>query len=139
MQSRLATVDLSRLAAVRAQISGRTPAILPLNLFDEWPVVFERVAKTTSGFALSGRLEGRPLSSVTLVVNGDVVAGMINTGVRDGGRSGAAAAASWRSADRKGRSCAARSRPRRIAGPPPTDANAPGTGARKGSDRSGRR
>ena len=51
----------------------------PLNLFDEWPVVFERVEKTSSGYALSGHLALRPLSSVTIVVNGDDVAGVVNS------------------------------------------------------------
>ena len=51
----------------------------PLNLFDEWPVVFERVEKTSSGYALSGHLALRPLSSVTIVVNGDDVAGIVNS------------------------------------------------------------
>ena len=54
--------------------------MIPLNLFGEWPVVFERVAKTGSGYALSGRLAESPLSSVTIVVNGDVIAGMVNSG-----------------------------------------------------------
>ena len=51
----------------------------PLNLFGEWPVVFERVEKTSSGYALSGHLALRPLSSVTIVVNGDDVAGIVNS------------------------------------------------------------
>ena len=78
-QSRLASMDLSLLAAVRAEIRGGAATMMPLNLFDEWDVVFERVAKTSSGYALSGRLAGRPLSSVTIVVNGDVVAGTVNS------------------------------------------------------------
>ena len=79
LQSRLAPVDLSRLASVRAEVGGGAAAKMPLNLFDEWPVVFERVAKTGSGYALSGRLAGHPLSSVTVVVNGEVVAGTVNS------------------------------------------------------------
>ena len=78
-QSRLAPVDLSGLAAARAEVSGRATTISPLNLFDEWPVVFERVEKTSSGYALSGHLALRPLSSVTIVVNGDDVAGIVNS------------------------------------------------------------
>ena len=78
-QSRLAPVDLSGLAATRAELYGRAATMSPLNLFDEWPVVFERVEKTSSGYALSGHLTLRPLSSVTIVVNGDDVAGIVNS------------------------------------------------------------
>ena len=77
--SRLATVDLSGLAAARGKILGGAATKLPLKIFDEWDVVFKRVAKTSSGYALSGRLAGRSLSSVTIVVNGDVVAGTVNS------------------------------------------------------------
>ena len=78
-QGRLAPVDLSGLAAARAEIYGRAATMSPLNLFDEWSVVFERVEKTSSGYALSGHLALRPLSSVTIVVNGDDVAGIVNS------------------------------------------------------------
>ena len=65
----LASVDVSRLDAARAEVLVEAAAMLPLNLFDKWPFVFERVAETRSGYALSGRLSGRPLSSVTVVVS----------------------------------------------------------------------
>ena len=72
-------VDLSRLDAASTEVRDRSATMVPLNLFDEWAVVFERVEKTDSGYALSGRLAGHPLSSVTMVVHGDIVAGMINS------------------------------------------------------------
>lgn len=78
-QSRVAPVDLQRWTAARAQVGGGAGATAPVNLFDEWDVVFEREEKTASGYALSGRLAGDPLSAVTLVVNGDAVAGMVNS------------------------------------------------------------
>ena len=58
------------------------PAKLALNLFDD--VVFEgiveRVAPTFSGgYALSGSVAGDPPGTVTLVVNGETVAGTVRT------------------------------------------------------------
>ena len=69
--------DLLRIARVNADTDK--PAILRLNLFDDvvLDAIVERTGPTTGGYWLSGRIEGQPLSSVTLVVNRDVVAGEI--------------------------------------------------------------
>ena len=77
-QSRLMPVDVSRLDAARTEVLREAAAMLPVNLFDRWSCVIERAEKTGTGYALSGRVAGRPLSSVTIVVNGEVVAGMVN-------------------------------------------------------------
>ena len=63
-----------------ASAPGQT--LLALNLFDD--VVFEgsveRVAPTFSGgYALSGSVAGDPPGTVTLVVNGETVAGTVRT------------------------------------------------------------
>ena len=75
-------IDLGQLARMRARVAGGTPGALMLNLFDD--VVFvatvTRTEPTSSGgYALTGRLEGMELGAMTLVVNGDVVAGTVHT------------------------------------------------------------
>jgi fermentation-respiration switch protein FrsA (DUF1100 family) len=53
-----------------------------LNLFEDvsFTGVVERTAATFSGgYSLSGRLVGEPLGSLTLVVNGETVAGTVRT------------------------------------------------------------
>ena len=71
-------------AASEAQSTAGRAAepTLVLNLFED--VAFrahvESEAPTFSGgYSLSGRLAGEPLGSVTLVVNGDIVAGTVRT------------------------------------------------------------
>ena len=61
---------------------GATVTELTLNLFDD--AVFDGIVEQTEptfsgGYALSGRLAGVELGTVTLVVNGGVVAGMVWT------------------------------------------------------------
>ena len=73
---RAVSVDIARLA--RVPHKGGTA--LMLNLFDDLVLtgIIERRAPTWSGgYALSGLLAGVPGGSVTLVVNGKVVAGMV--------------------------------------------------------------
>lgn len=73
---RVVSVDIGRLAP--APHGGRTA--LMLNLFDDLVLtgIIERRTPTWSGgHALSGLLAGVPGGSVTLVVNGKVVAGMV--------------------------------------------------------------
>ena len=82
IRSRLVRIDLDRLAAAMALASREsTPrARLTLNLFDDADVqaVVERTAPTWSGgYSLSGRIAGSAYGTVTLVVNGDVVAGSV--------------------------------------------------------------
>ncbi len=79
LRSRVAEIDLGRLEAARLGAEGRGAARLRLNLFAdaEFEAVFERSAPTASGYALTGRIEGEPLSTVVLAVNGEWVAGTV--------------------------------------------------------------
>ncbi len=82
LRSRLVRIDLGALAAARADAEpGATPPALTLNLFDDvvFSVVVERTAPTASGYSLQGRLDGVELGTMTLVVNGAVVAGTVRT------------------------------------------------------------
>ena len=78
-RSRIAGVDSGQLAAARRDVERGSPARLSLNLFAdaEFEAVMERTAPTASGYTLAGRLEGDPLSTVVLAVNGDLVAGTV--------------------------------------------------------------
>ena len=78
-RSRIAGVDSGRLAAARRDVERGNPARLSLNLFadTEFEAVMERTAPTASGYTLTGRLAGDPLSTVVLAVNGDLVAGTV--------------------------------------------------------------
>ena len=60
---------------------GVQPPTLTLNLFDDVALtaVIEQTARTASGYSLSGRIAGTEPGSVTLVVNGDVLAGTVRT------------------------------------------------------------
>ena len=83
LRSRLARIDFGALAVARQDVERETTSpTLTLNLFDD--VVFtgivERTAPTSSGgYVLSGRLDGIALGTMTLVVNGEVVAGTVLT------------------------------------------------------------
>ena len=57
------------------------PQKLSLNLFDDavFTAVVQHVEPTPAGYALWGGLEGMELGSVTMVVNGSVVAGTVRT------------------------------------------------------------
>ena len=78
-RSRIAGVDSRRLAAARAEVARGRPQRLRLNLFADadFEAVMERTAPTASGYTLAGRLEGDPLSTVVLAVNGGLVAGTV--------------------------------------------------------------
>ena len=90
LRQRLVAIDLAQLAP-RADTSApgaaaRTPATargaLTLNLFDDavFTGLVEQVAPTFSGGrALSGRLAGVELGTMTLIVNGPIVAGTVRT------------------------------------------------------------
>ena len=90
LRRRLVTIDLSQLvpqtdAATRGADAGIQVAprgVLTLNLFEDavFTGVVERTERTFSGGeALSGRLAGIERGWMTLVVNGDVVAGTVRT------------------------------------------------------------
>ncbi len=72
--------DLLETARVEAGRAGATP-VLRLNLFDDvvLDAIVDHTAPTSAGYSLSGRIEGAPSGSVTLVVNGDVIAGTVRT------------------------------------------------------------
>lgn len=81
LRSRPVGVDLPRLAGVRVAVAQGRPAQLHLNLFPDvnLSVVIERTADTRYGYSLSGRIEGQPHGSVTLVVNGEILAGAVHS------------------------------------------------------------
>lgn len=78
-RSRIAGVDSRRLAVVRSEVAQGRPHHLRLNLFADadFEAIFERTAPTASGYTLTGQLEGDPLSTVVLAVNGDLVVGTV--------------------------------------------------------------
>ena len=83
LRERTAEVLLDRLDEARAA-SMRDPTrggSLELNLFDDvaFKAVELRSAPTSSGYSLSGRLDGVPFGTATLVVNGDVLIGTVRT------------------------------------------------------------
>ena len=77
LPSRNVRVHIDRLGELREQIAAHRerPQVL-LNLFEgvAFRAVFEHTAPTSSGYSLSGRLEDVRWGTVTLVVNGDIVA-----------------------------------------------------------------
>lgn len=76
---RTTATNIVRLEAARADVLAGREARLLLNLMEnvEFEAVFDRSSATMTGFALSGRLATHGASSVTVVLNGDVLAGTI--------------------------------------------------------------
>ena len=83
LRSRLVRIDFGQLDAARAVAGQSAEDLTPLtlNLFDDTVLAahVESTAPTASGYALSGRLIGEPFGTMTLVVNGTVVAGTVRT------------------------------------------------------------
>ncbi len=83
LRRRLVRVDIDRLAQARATVApgGASSAELRLNLFADAVLtgIVETTSPTPSGYLLSGRIEGLAGSTLTIVVNGTVVAGTIRT------------------------------------------------------------
>ena len=84
LRRRVVAMDAGMLARARESVARGTeaPAVVTLNLFDD--VVHEGLIEWTAptfsgGYSISGRLADDPLGTVTLVVNGDVVAGTVRT------------------------------------------------------------
>ena len=76
LRRREVSIDMHRLARVA---DGERTA-LRLNLFDDlvlMGIIERRTSTYSGGYALSGRLAGVPEGTVTLVVNGSVVAGTV--------------------------------------------------------------
>ena len=82
LPARVVGIDTARLTTIRADIEVRriSPTVL-LNLFDgiAYAAVFERAEATSSGYSLTGRLSEVGFGTVTLVVDGDIVAGTVRT------------------------------------------------------------
>ena len=81
IQRRMVRIDFEQLGAVRKEVLAQRPAHLALNLFEgvSFRVVLERTAPTSSGYSLSGRLEGVPFGTMALVLNGRIVMGKVRT------------------------------------------------------------
>ena len=83
IRDRQVRIDRELLDTVRPDIGrpGAESPALTLNLFDDavLQAAIDVVTPTSSGYALWGRLTGSQVGSVTLVVNGDVVAGSVQT------------------------------------------------------------
>ena len=84
LRRRVVTIDFGMLTHAHESTARQAspPATLTLNLFDD--VVFTGIVERTSptfsgGYAVSGRIDGVELGSLTLVVNGVVVAGTVRT------------------------------------------------------------
>ena len=96
LRSRVVQIDLDQLAAARDAarlvLPGAPPQLpvqgpappetsLTFNLFDDvvLPVTIDERVSSSVGYALSGRVDGDALGTVTLVVNGAIVVGMVET------------------------------------------------------------
>ena len=78
-RARAAGLAIPQLARARDSVAGGDTVTVTLNLFADavFTAVLERIGPTDQGYALTGRLADDPLSSVVLVVNGDVIAGSV--------------------------------------------------------------
>ena len=83
LRRRLVAVDIGTIErAAAGVIQQAQPMALTLNLFDDVTftgIVEQRIPTFSGGYALSGRIEGFALGTMTLVVNGSVVAGTVRT------------------------------------------------------------
>ena len=83
IRDRQVRIDRELLDTVRPDVGrpGAESPMLTLNLFDDavLEAAIDVVTPTSSGYALWGRLTGSQVGSVTLVVNGDTVAGSVQT------------------------------------------------------------
>ena len=81
VRQRFVSMDIAHLDRIQRIAASRSEqSILHLNLFDDATFVgiVDSTAPTFSGgYSLSGRMAGRPRSSITIVVNGDTVAGSV--------------------------------------------------------------
>ena len=84
LRRRVATIDFGMLTRARlsAGVGAGSSAALTLNLFDDVVLtgIVERTEETFSGgYAIAGRILDQPLRTMTLVVNGETVAGTVRT------------------------------------------------------------
>ncbi len=82
LRLREVAVDLGRLAGAPAEVWPSGPPAVTVNLFDDVTltgIVERRTPTFSGGHALSGHLAGVGSGTMTLVVNGNVVAGTVRT------------------------------------------------------------
>lgn len=81
LRRRSASLDDFQLETLREAVVQGHPAQIQLNLFPDSTLlaVVERTAETRFGYSLSGRINGQPHSSVTLVVHGKMLAGAVQS------------------------------------------------------------
>ena len=81
IQRGIVRMDFGQLDAARKEVLAGGSSHLALNLFHglSFRAVVERTAPTSSGYSLSGRLEGVPFGTMALVVNGRIVIGKVRT------------------------------------------------------------
>ena len=81
LRSRQVAVDMAELSMVREAVAESVPKRLRLNLFSDVELNAEisRAADTRYGWSLSGRLDGDPHGSVTLVVHDGILAGAVHS------------------------------------------------------------
>lgn len=81
LRYRLARIDSGLLSQAResARLGASPAGLIDLNLFEDasFQVADLRTAPTSVGYSLSGELLGEPASGMTLVVNGDLIAGEV--------------------------------------------------------------
>ena len=80
-RARVVRADRPLLDTAREAVRSNGVAGLDLNLFPDaaFHAVLDTVDRTARGYVLSGELEGVPFGSVTLVVNGSALAGVVHT------------------------------------------------------------
>lgn len=87
VRRRVARLDRGLLERARAAAaSGTAPAgLLEVNLFDNagFTVTDLRTAPTSAGFSITGNLEGVPFGRFAIVVNGEEIAGEVDTPFAD--------------------------------------------------------
>ena len=80
-RERLVRIDHQLVSRSFVRATGGTPELLTLNLFNDTVLnaLVSRTETTSSGYALFGELVGVPFGTMSLVVNGNVVAGTVRT------------------------------------------------------------
>ena len=79
LRQRLVLLDHDVLATAR--LNAEALVVVQLNLFADVSLaaVVDRTGPTSAGYWLAGSIEGQELGSLTLVANGDVIAGTVRT------------------------------------------------------------
>ena len=79
LRQRFVSIDIEGLDRARVQLGTEVARALRLNLFDDamFQVVVTDTGPTSAGYWLTGHFADNDLASVTLVVNGQIVAGTV--------------------------------------------------------------